>query len=184
MNDISPLPYKSYSLRSRILIFSLNLLTLTIIDQLSKLWAYHSLRGKLAQSYFMGLFQLRYAENSGAWGNLGGQWPEPLRSIFLIGMPILVLLLVALFIFKQQNAHKLETWAYTLIVVGGFGNLIDRIRLNYVIDFLYMGTHRSLDLFGIIRIPLETNIFNIADMVIMTGAGLIMLNFIREKLRT
>lgn len=180
-SDKEKLPaFKSYSYKTRGIIFVANLAIFTLFDQWTKYWAFHNLKGELPRSYFMGLFQLRYAENTGAWGNLGGNWPEPMRSIFLIGFPILILLLVAGFMLTQKYSHKLETWAYALIVTGGFGNLIDRIRLNYVIDFMYAGTHKSIPLWGSVRIPLETNIFNIADVIIMIGAGLILLRLILE----
>lgn len=173
---------QTYSLKTRAAMLATLFISLTALDQLSKQWAVTALKGKTPHFYLMGTFQLRYAENTGAWGNLGGTWNEPWRSLFLIGLPILIILGFAGFYLLHKKTSKLESWAYALIITGGAGNLIDRVRFHYVVDFLYMGIKERINL-GIIQIPLETNIFNVADVVIMTGAGLIVIHLLREKFK-
>lgn len=150
-----------YSLKTRAILLGLLFVILTLADQWSKIWAVEALKGKMPRFYLMGTFQLRYAENTGAWGNLGGDWAEPWRSIFLIGLPILIIIGFTGFYLLYKHTSKLESWAYALIITGGVGNLIDRVRYNYVVDFLYMGIKERINL-GFMQIPLETNIFNIA----------------------
>lgn len=174
---------KAYSLKTRALILTVLFVSLTALDQWTKLWAVDALKGKIPRFYLMGTFQLRYAENTGAWGNLGGDWTEPWRSLFLIGLPIVIILGFTGFYLLHKQTSKIESWAYALIITGGAGNLIDRVRFNYVVDFLYIGIKEKLDLF-LVKIPLETNIFNVADVVIMTGAFLILFHLIRDKIRT
>ncbi len=174
---------KSYCLRTRAIILTTLFVALTALDQWSKLWAVDALKGKMPRFYLMGTFQLRYAENTGAWGNLGGDWGEPWRSLFLIGLPIIIILGFTGFYLVHKQTSKIESWAYALIITGGAGNLIDRVRYNYVVDFLYMGIKERLNLI-FIKIPLETNIFNVADVVIMTGAFLILIHLICEKIKT
>ena len=169
-----------YSLKTRSILLGLLFVTLTLADQWSKIWAVEALKGKMPRFYLMGTFQLRYAENTGAWGNLGGDWAEPWRSIFLIGLPILIIIGFTGFYLLYKHTSKLESLAYALIITGGVGNLIDRVRYNYVVDFLYMGIKERINL-GFMQIPLETNIFNIADVVIMSGAFLIIIKVIKEK---
>jgi len=171
---------KSYSLKTRAIILSVLFLLLTLFDQWTKYWAVDALKGKMPRYYRLGTIQLRYAENSGAWGNLGGDWSEPWRSIFLIGFPIVIILGFCGFYLLHRQTSKIESWAYALIITGGAGNLIDRVRFNYVVDFLYMGIRQKINL-GLFQIPLETNIFNVADVVIMTGAFLILIHVLREK---
>jgi len=157
---------KLYPIKTRIFFFLVTFITLIGLDQWTKLLAVEHLKGQMPKYYFFGTFQLTYAENTGAWGNFGGNWEEPFKSLFLIALPIVVLLGFGIFALISQKITKIEYWAYTLISAGGMGNLIDRIRLKYVIDFMYAG----------IRKPFETNIFNIADVVIMIGAGMMMLH--------
>ena len=180
MNDLTS-KYGPYTLKFRAILLSLLFLVFTVMDQWTKIWAVDALKGKMPRFYLMGTIQLRYAENTGAWGNLGGDWAEPWRSLFLIGFPILIILGFTGFYLLHKQTAKLESWAYALIITGGAGNLIDRVRYNYVVDFLYMGIEERINL-GFIQIPLETNIFNVADVVIMTGAFLILIHIIRDKI--
>lgn len=164
---------KAISLKNKIIYFCSVQLVFILLDQWSKSWAVEALKGSFPRHYFFGLFQLTYAENTGAWGNLGGDWGEPYRSIFLIYLPVLVLFLFAGFSLVSKKISNIEFWAYAFIVSGGAGNLIDRIRFGYVVDFMYAGIKR----------PFETNIFNVADVVIMIGFGLIVLNMIKDFLQ-
>ena len=164
---------KVISLKNKFIFFFSVQLVFIALDQWSKNWAVEALKGNYPRHYFFGLFQLTYAENRGAWGNLGGDWGEPYRSLFLIYLPIAVLILFALFSLFSKKINNTEFWAYTFIVSGGAGNLIDRVRFGYVVDFMYAGIKR----------PFETNIFNVADVVIMTGFGLIVLNMITDYLQ-
>ena len=61
----------------------------------------------------------------------------------------------------SKKVTKVDLFSLSCIFAGGIGNLIDRIRYDYVVDFMYMGYKK-----------IGTNIFNIADVVIMTGFGI------------
>lgn len=160
----------AYPLKKRLIYFIPTFVILMAFDQVTKIWAIDTLKGEFPRTYLFGLAQLTYAENNGAWGNLGGDWQEPFRSLFLIVLPIAVLLAFGLFAIISKKITKLEFWAYVLISTGGAGNLVDRVRFNYVVDFLYLGIKR----------PFETNIFNIADVVIMTGFGIMLLHLYKD----
>jgi len=164
---------KAISVKNKIIFFFSVQLVFVALDQWSKAWAVEALKGSYPRRYFFGIFQLTYAENTGAWGNLGGDWGEPYRSLFLIYLPIGVLVLFAIFSLFSKKINNTEFWAYAFIVSGGAGNLIDRVRFGYVVDFMYAGIKR----------PFETNIFNVADVVIMTGFGLIVLNMVKDYLQ-
>lgn len=129
------------------------------LDQVSKFWAVETLKGQPAQEY-LSLFTLTYAQNSGAWGSLGANWSPGLRSAFLIAMPAVILLLLAVYVFRQPKLELIEGVGCAFLLAGGIGNLIDRVRFQYVIDFLYIGYGR-----------IGTNIFNIADMAVLVGVG-------------
>ena len=151
-------------------IYSSIVTIILILDQLTKKWAESALKGQRTQEYLGGLFKLIYAENRGAWGSFGSDYSEFWRYFLLIILPVGALIALTIFLFKSK---KLKTWdytAYSLILSGGVGNLIDRILYDYVIDFLYIG-YRGIG----------TNIFNIADMVIMAGFIMLILDGIVFK---
>ena len=78
---------------------------------------------------------------------------------------LLILLALAVYTVRQQET-KGVTAALSLILAGGLGNLIDRALYGHVVDFLYLG------LPGVRW--LQTNIFNIADVAIMAGVGMML----------
>ena len=163
-----------YTLKQKILIFFSNALLWIGLDQWTKIWSVANLKGEATRFYFNGIAQLTYAENNGAWGNLGGTWGEPWRSIFLIVVPIVVLLAISITAIVNNKATKLETWSYILISCGGLGNIIDRVRFGHVVDFLYVGLGKW---------PWQTNIFNVADVIIMTGFGIMLLHMFKDRRR-
>ena len=134
------------------------------LDQWSKHYAVAHIKGKPTAFYFFDLIQIVYAENKGAWGSLGGEWPPLLRQSFLLYLPAIILLGLAIFLLFKNNVKQTDFLPLTCIFTGGMGNLIDRFRFNYVVDFLYIG-------YG----PIGTNIFNVADVVIMIGFSLLLI---------
>ena len=106
--------------------------------------------------------RLQLARNYGAFLGLGtsiGEGPRGMLMSVVIGA-VLAALLAYLFVSKPQN--PIVGASVALIVGGGVGNLIDRVRYGgYVVDFLNVGIG-----------PLRTGIFNVADMAIMTGVVL------------
>ena len=144
----------------RIVYFIFVAAPILILDQWSKRWAETTLKHYPPLSYWDGFFQFRYAENTGAWGSLGSSWPEPIRQVFLVVFPGILLLFFFGHLLLSKNISLSKNIAYSCILAGGAGNLLDRMRYGFVVDFMYMGTDF-----------LHTNIFNIADMSIMAGLG-------------
>ncbi len=135
------------------------LLVLLAVDQLTKWIAVETLRGRPRMTFFFDTFRLVYAENTGVFLGLGQNLPEIVRFGFFtvaVGAVLVVML------FQTVRAPPSDNWiviALTLIVAGGFGNLIDRlIHDGVVIDFMNMGIG-----------GLRTGIFNVADMCITAG---------------
>lgn len=108
-------------------------------------------------SYFGGLAKLTYAENKGAFLSFGASFPDAWRfPLFTLAVG-LFLIYLGYFILRHPLT-RFQLCAYSLLLGGGIGNLIDRILYQYVIDFLWMG-------YGVIK----TGVFNVADMAIMAG---------------
>jgi signal peptidase II len=137
-------------------------------DQASKRVAAEVLKGTETLSFMGDVLRLTYAENRGAFLGLGGGWPEPLRWLAFTGVAMVVVAASLGWIIArahQRRHQNLAVWAMLLVAAGGAGNLVDRIvRDGHVIDFMNLGLG-----------PVRTGIFNMADVQIMVGLGLLLL---------
>jgi len=136
-------------------------LVVVTLDQLTKLWVRGAfIYGGEPQAVIPGFFNLVYVRNEGAaWGMLGGQMP------ILIILSIVVLILLAVYHRKVLNPTIDHRIALGLMVGGICGNLIDRIRVGWVTDFLdfHIG-------------PYHWPSFNVADSAICIAVGLYLLS--------
>lgn len=151
---------KEMSFKYRIIVIFTLLFFIFGFDQGSKFWAVNQLMGKNAVVYFNGLFQFVYAENPGAFLGLGGNLSRELRFIIFALIVFLGLGGMLWYLIKKENL-KINLYAYTFILAGGFGNLWDRVfhEDGHVIDFML------IEIWG----PLRTGVFNIADLFIVIG---------------
>jgi signal peptidase II len=111
------------------------------------------------------LFRLQYAENRGAFLSLGAWLSEDARfGVFVVAVGVLLagMLLVALL---DARLGALEVAGFACFVGGGVSNWIDRVfHHGRVVDFMNLGIGR-----------LRTGIFNVADVVLIVGVGLMLL---------
>jgi len=117
-----------------------------------------------------GVVRLSYAENRGAFLGLGATWPAPLRMALFVGVTLAMVAGMAFVALKRGGAGRTWLVALALVIGGGVGNLIDRIALGAVRDFLNVGVG-----------PLRTGIFNGADLAISTGVALLLLARAEKK---
>lgn len=110
---------------------------------------------------------LLYVENRGAaFGILQD------RRTFFILITTVVIVFLFVYILKHYKTHSTVTnIAMLSILAGAIGNLIDRIRLGYVVDFI------ALKFGGLMNFP----VFNIADMCVVIGAALLMYKLLFSK---
>jgi signal peptidase II len=129
-------------------------------DQATKFWAMTHLMGQNAVLYFNGMFQFVYAENPGAFLGLGGAWSREMRFVIFALIVFFGLGGMLWYLLKKEKL-KLNLFAYTFILAGGFGNLWDRVFHDdgHVIDFML------IELGG----PFRTGVFNVADVFIVIG---------------
>jgi signal peptidase II len=144
-------------------------------DHVTKHAATTMLAGRPSQSYLGDIVRLAYAENTGGFLSLGASLPAPTRiAVFTIGTG-LVLLVLAVLMFRRQvelgQFPRSSALGLTLFLAGGASNWLDRALRGSVVDFLNVGV-------GTVR----TGIFNIADMAIMAGALLLLMNEVRHLL--
>jgi len=137
-------------------VFFITALLIVTADQLSKTWIRYNLplRESLPET---GFFQLTHIHNTGAaFGLFQGQ-SFPLTIIAMVGI---ILVLVFTFIVPRRFPilnTRLARLALGLILGGAAGNLIDRLHLSHVIDFIDIGIWPA---------------FNVADSAINVGAVL------------
>ncbi len=144
-------------------------LLVVLLDQATKYWAYNNLRFKPDVHIVTSFFKLSYAENPGiAFGVLSDTGGN-LKVWLLSGISFIAISLVTYFVFNASPTKKLLLVALALILGGIIGNLIDRLHLQVVIDFLelYVGNY-------------HWPTFNVADMAICIGAGLLSIDILAE----
>lgn len=128
-------------------------------DQLTKWWVVTSLKPLGTIPIIRDVFHFTYAENTGAAFSIFKD-----KQIFLVVTTMLIIAFAGGLLYKALKVpvgnHWLYPFALTMVLGGAIGNLIDRIRLNYVIDFLDA------------RI-INFAIFNVADSFIVVGTILI-----------
>ena len=136
------------------LISTIIAVVLVAVDQVIKNWAAETLtKGEI--SVIEDVLYLKYAENTGVAFSMfsDNRW-------VLIGVTSIMLVAVLAFFLSGKVTEKLEIFSLSLLLSGGVGNLIDRISLGYVIDYID------------VRI-INFAIFNFADICICVGAFLL-----------
>lgn len=137
-------------------------------DQMSKAWAVRTLRLGQDKTIISGFLDLSYAENPGvAFGQLqnGGAWGRYALAALAGAAAVAVLT----YFFRTPRSDDRTLGACALLLAGIAGNLTDRLRLGYVIDFIhaYAGNY-------------HWPTFNVADASICCGAALFALDLILE----
>ncbi|MDF1614674.1 signal peptidase II [Desulfurivibrio dismutans] len=112
------------------------LVVLLVADQVSKWWIRAELALYESREIIPGLFDLVHYTNPGiAFGLLADGTPA-WRRFFFIGATVLALILLVV-LYRQVRYHgRLYLYALALITAGAIGNLLDRVRLGEVTDFL------------------------------------------------
>ncbi|WP_452223253.1 signal peptidase II [Lacinutrix chionoecetis] len=142
------------------------------LDQISKFWVRANVVAGSKSQIIGDYFTLHNVENKGAFLGLGSDFSPILKIVLLNVLPIIVLTLVLFHIFRDKTLDKFSLIGFCCIIGGGIGNLFDRVLYGKVTDFWH------IDLGGVFR----TGIFNLADVSVMVGMGLLILgNFKRKK---
>ncbi len=142
-----------------IIYYLLSIISLVVLDQTTKCLVRAHFALHESRSVIHGFFSLTYVQNRGAaWGILAG-W-----RIALVALAAVMLFVLARYREKIFGTHAIGRVSFVLLVAGIIGNVIDRVWLGYVVDFLdfYLGTS---------HFPA----FNVADSCICIGVGLYML---------
>ena len=137
------------------------------LDQATKLYVDANFRLHESMPVIRGFFNLTYVRNKGAaFGILAD---NAVRIPFFITVSIVAMLGILWYINRIRNDQKLAVFSLSLVFAGAFGNLIDRVRLGEVIDFLDVFWQRY-----------HWPAFNVADSAITVGVTLLFIDMWRE----
>lgn len=136
-------------------------ITKTLVDRLMEL---HESR-----SLIEGLLSLTYVRNRGAAFGIMSDAELPYQSALFAAVSILALAAIAAYALRLPSHDRLPQLALSLVMGGALGNLIDRARHGYVIDFVdvYWKSH-------------HWPAFNVADSCISIGVCLLLLDILRS----
>jgi signal peptidase II len=137
-------------------------LALVALDQFTKVLAVAKLKDKASFPIIRNVLELQYLENKGAaFGMLQNQ------KAFFILIAILIMVIIVYVLALVPDDKKYNALHILLVMVGSgaCGNMIDRFRTNYVVDFIY---------FKLINFP----IFNVADIYVTVSTFLLLILFL------
>ena len=134
-------------------------------DQLTKSIARATLASEAPRH--IAFLTLIYTTNAGAFLSIGSNLPPQLRAAIFSGIVTIALGIAALALFQGKVQSAADEVALAVIIAGGIGNLIDRLRFaGRVTDFLYLSAG-----------PLHTGVFNVADTAITCGIAWLVLSW-------
>lgn len=136
----------------RFLLYAAALAVMVLGDQALKGWTATHLELGESSAFLPGFMQLTRVHNYGAaWSSLSG------KTVLLIAVTAVMMIAVAVLLIRRIVRHPLGVGACLLILGGGIGNIIDRIRLGFVVDMFDL---------TIFNYP----VFNLADCFVVVGA--------------
>jgi signal peptidase II len=150
------------------LILLITLPVVLVADQLTKLYIDRTMKLYQSIPVIDGLFSITYLRNKGAAFSFlsDASWRLP---FFILATVIAVIAIITAFC-KLKEEQSFAAFSLSLILSGAIGNLIDRVRMGEVIDFLdvYWRSH-------------HWPAFNVADSAICVGVALLALDLFREE---
>lgn len=159
---------KTKVLRSLLIVI---ILTMNIgCDQISKGIVRQRIRDFEQISIIKNCVTLTKVENTGAFLSLGNSLPDAIRFMLLSLVPLVVLGVGIGFLFTKSKISNVTLLGSAFVIGGGIGNIYDRLVYGSVTDFLHID-------FGIF----QTGIFNLADVSIMMGLLMVLVNSFKTK---
>jgi signal peptidase II len=145
-------------------------LAVLLLDQWTKGIVTRAFDVHQSRALIAGLFDITYVRNSGAAFGLFASVDSSIKAILLNSVAVLVFLVVSAYALRSSHRSVRLQLGFALILGGAVGNLLDRVRFGYVVDFLdfsISGHHWPA--------------FNVADSGIVAGVGLLFLDMLRNE---
>ncbi len=126
-----------------------------IADQITKYIVVENIEFKGTAPFIPGFMSFYHTRNTGAAFSMFSDQRWVFMVFSFISMGLIIFLLI-----KEYKRHKLLNIALSMVLGGGIGNMIDRIRFGYVVDFFHTDF-------------MDFAVFNVADCFITVGAVLL-----------
>ncbi|HEV2200935.1 MAG TPA: signal peptidase II [Bryobacteraceae bacterium] len=150
-------------------------IAVVVLDRITKLGILHNFSSADVYPVIPGIFNIVHAENPGAAFSMLADASPIIRKLVLIGLSTAVLAIVGMLLWRAPDSPSgirgsLMRTGLTLVFGGALGNLIDRIFRGTVTDFIqvFIGSY-------------EFPSFNVADSAITIGAGLLVIDLMRNR---
>jgi signal peptidase II len=159
------------NITKRIILIFIVLVSCVGCDQATKSVAQSFLSETEVWSFWGDTVRLQLAHNHGAFLGLGSSFPETLRDgLFSVGVALMLPALLFYTLFSRSVSPP-TILAFALLLAGGLGNLIDRLMYGgYVVDFINIGAG-----------PIRSGVFNVADVIVVVGALILVVGMSREN---
>jgi signal peptidase II len=134
-----------------------------IVDFVTKEWIHNSFQYGESRPVIPGFFDISYVRNMGAAFGMLSKAEPGFREPFFLIVPVLILAFMSYLFHKLPANLKIPAIAYALVIGGAVGNLIDRIRFGFVVDFITLHWQNTY----------YYPSFNVADAAICVGVALL-----------
>ena len=143
--------------------FPLAAVVLIALDQLSKLWIVNHIPLNTIHKFLPGIFSLTYLRNYGAAFSIlqNQQWFFTVITFAVVGA-------ACYYFIKNLQGNFWLLFGLLLIISGGLGNFIDRVRLGYVVDMVHLDFKNFA-------------IFNVADSYLTVGVIILFITLWKEE---
>jgi signal peptidase II len=146
------------------------MLGIVAVDQTSKWLVARYIPLESTVDIVKGCFRFWHVRNSGAIWGFFQDHSNKLIPVIITALAIMALLIVTYFFLRTPGRQHLELTAYAFILGGALGNIIDRLRLGFVVDFLDVYIKSQ-----------HWPTFNVADSCITIGVLLLAWSILRGK---
>lgn len=148
-------------------IYLLVIALLTLLDQLSKKAIVENIALNEKIVIIKDFFNITYVRNYGAGFSILQN-----ARVFLSLISLIAIVVLSYYLYKTKKNQLYDIISYLFIISGALGNLIDRLRLSYVVDFL------DFYIFGY-----DYPVFNVADSFITVGCVMIIIKMVYESIK-
>jgi signal peptidase II len=150
-------------------VYGLIMAGVVVLDQLTKWLVVRSLDLHEYRPLVDGLLSLSHVRNRGAAFGILSDADLPYQAVLFSALSFVALLAIAVYAYRLPSEARLPRTALTLVLGGAVGNLIDRVRLGYVVDFVHVYWRQY-----------QWPDFNVADSAISIGVALLILDILRS----
>lgn len=142
------------------------------IDQLTKMYITSNFRLHESLPIIKDIFHITYVRNTGAAFGMFRDAPVLFRNIFFLTLPPVAMIIIVFLMKQTPDKETFQNIALSMIFAGALGNYIDRVRYQYVVDFLDFHYER------VWTYPA----FNVADMSIVIGVAVLFYFMFKDEL--